>query len=172
MDLDPRHCFQVKRYHTFPTLQSQTVGEHTCQVLRIYSEMFGPPSAEVVQGILWHDAGELWTGDVPFDAKRAYPELRIAVSSVDDQAVDRLSGGRFPRNLPGEYRKRIKVCDLAEMAEFGMEEALMGNAHYGHVIRSKVVKAIFDLLKTMSAQDATDFEEWAWRRKLHLGGEK
>lgn len=166
MNTDPRHCFQVKRYHTWPTLQQQTVGEHTCQILRIYTEMFGPPPADVVQGILWHDAGELWTGDVPFDAKMNYPDLRVAVSSVDEQATNELSRGRFPTELPQELRNRIKLCDLMEMAEFGREEMRLGNRHYGEQIFEKVKAAAFTLSRRCSTDTADMFHVWCRSKEI------
>lgn len=167
MNNDPRHCFLVKRYHTWTTIQQQNVGEHTCQILRIFTEVFGPPGAEVTQAILWHDGGELWTGDVPFDAKRESPQLKDTLSDLDLTAVKFLSAGRYPTTLPQEDRDRVKVCDLLEMWEFSQMEVRLGNTHYGAQIGVKVLQAAHELAAKLSHPDRDSVYSWIhWRETL------
>lgn len=115
----------VKRYHTWPTIQTQTVAEHTWNVLRIYYELFGPPSPEVTVYTLFHDAPELYTGDPPFPIKRDNPDLKAGYDRLD---AEFMRNHRIPEiPVTDEDKIRIKVCDLLEMWEFGLVDMKMGN---------------------------------------------
>lgn len=126
-----RLALLVKRYHTWPVLREQSVGEHTCQIFRIWWLTWGPPRPEVTTAILWHDAGEIGGGDVPFPAKRNDPLLKSAHDAVEDKAVLAMTGSELVfdqcAELTDSERIRIKICDLLEMHEYGKQEMMMGN---------------------------------------------
>lgn len=115
----------VKRYHTWPVLRADTVGEHTWNVLRIYVELFGPPAPEVTVYVIHHDSPEVYTGDPPFPIKRDNPDVKAGYDRMEREFEERhgLSGGE----LSPDDRIRVKVCDLIDMWEFGMVEMAMGN---------------------------------------------
>lgn len=155
-----RQALAVKRYHTLPTIQQQTIADHTCQVLRVYTEVFGPPSAETVQQILWHDSAEIVTGDSPFYGKRMFPQLKRALDEVEDAFLPVISGGEWhPTSLDWE-KKRIKVCDLIEMLEFGREEVRLGSHHYGQGVVDNITGALVPLVVGMGYGDRTRVIEW------------
>lgn len=117
---------QVRRYHTWPTLRTQTVAEHCWRVTCIYLELFGLRSRNsVVYYCLHHDSGELYTGDIPFGAKSKVPGMRSAVDEGERAGLERM-GIVLPELLPDE-RLKVKLCDLLEMWEFGSVEMRMGN---------------------------------------------
>lgn len=120
-----RFAGQVKRYHTWVTIQTQSNAEHSWQVARVYEALFGPPPAHVEQWIRWHDAGEIRTGDLPFPIKSQHPDLKAVFDSLERQAVTDL--GVELSELTQEERDRVKLCDLLEMWEFGTVEVAMGN---------------------------------------------
>lgn len=125
-----RLALSVKRYHTWPTIQQQTVADHTCQVMRVYVEIFGPPSQDVFLYMLWHDISEMHTGDIPFQAKRLYPALKKVVDEIDHSVravMDQDGAGGFVYRVSDEEVKLAKVCDLLEMWEFGRQEMSLGN---------------------------------------------
>lgn len=120
---------RVRRYHTWPVLQEQTVGDHCWGVYHIYWRIFGLPSAEVALYIHVHDSDELVIGDNPFPMSARYPSLKAVKEEMGRDARVQLS-------LPSEEdighfdsteRARIKICDLLEMMQFGMQEREMGN---------------------------------------------
>ena len=115
---------QVERYHTWPTIRKQTVAEHTWQILRIYLELFGV-DADVWKYILHHDSGEIRTGDLPFPLKSQNPDLKKIMDDLEDDALAAMGVGTIP--LTSEQKWRIKVCDLLEMLEFGLQEMVLGN---------------------------------------------
>ena len=116
---------RLKRYHGWPTLRTQTVGEHSARVANIYVEIFGLPRAEVLYYALNHDAGELFAGDIPFGGKDKVPGLRAAINEAEAEGLKLLSI-TLPE-LTAEETRRVKIADLLEMWEFGHLEELMGN---------------------------------------------
>lgn len=132
---------QVLRYHTWPVHRQQSVGEHTWQVMRIYAKLFGPPSPAVFLFLLWHDAGELVTGDPPFPFKASNPEIKAAYDVAERKAVANMGGELYPEPLNERQQRYIKTCDLIEMLEFGISELNMGNK-YAEPIVDDIANAI------------------------------
>lgn len=132
----------VLRYHTWPTLRRQTVAEHTWHSLRIYMETFGPPPPHVSVAITTHDMGELATGDLPFPVKKDNAHVATAMSELEGKSVDRTFGSTFGgqdcleclEDMTTQDKVRVKICDILEMIEFGMEERLMGNRYADPIV--------------------------------------
>jgi len=116
---------RVKRYHAWPTLQIQTVGEHSWQLALIYQQIWGDLPSAVERYIRLHDVAELVTGDIPFPTKANNPDLKVAMDAVEAAALKTM-GLHVPRMHPDVVR-RVKICDLLEMTVFGMVEREMGN---------------------------------------------
>jgi HD containing hydrolase-like enzyme len=115
----------VKRYHTWPVLHNQTIGEHTWQVMRIYHQVFGPMAPEVSTFILWHDAGELVAGDHLGMLKTLVPEIKPYLDQVERQAVAEMGGA--VSDLTDRFKWRVKACDLIDVYEHCTIELLQGN---------------------------------------------
>jgi 5'-deoxynucleotidase YfbR-like HD superfamily hydrolase len=116
---------RIKRYHTFPVLHQETVGEHSHRVATIYLELFGMPRAEVLTYILYHDMGELSAGDLPLYAKRDVPEMKHFMDRAEEAGLTRLNI-KMP-DLTEEELAKVKLCDLLQMLEFARIEMVMGN---------------------------------------------
>lgn len=119
---------RIKRYHAWPTLHTQLIGEHTWQVMRIWYSIWGPMSPAVSTHLLFHDAPELSSGDIPHIAKRDAPDLREPLNRLEALGCERM-GIPNPNEvgLKGIERVKFKVCDLIEMLEFAIVEMAMGN---------------------------------------------
>ena len=151
-----RAAGQVKRYHTQTTIQSQTVSEHTWQMLRIWLELFGRPSADIATAIVLHDVGEEKTGDLPHMVKRDYPELKRILSKIEKEhahiLVDRCRHKDNDIIRPGLFDLsssdiiRIKMCELIEMAEFALDEYNLGNQKRAIDIVDNVKRAFVELV--------------------------
>lgn len=124
---------QVKRYATWPVLHQQSTGEHSWQVLRIYIEIFGPPIPDVTVYITHHDSAELAVGDPPFPLKAKNPDLKEIYDRLEADAMQEMRGEALPV-LQAHEMKKIKICDLLEMWEFGMQEMMMGNRYAKPII--------------------------------------
>lgn len=148
----------VKRYHTWPVLRQQTVGEHSWQVARIFTELF--PGAVCVEVLLWiqfHDVDEVATGDPPFPLKQRYPELRDIYENIGSEVLDNM-GIVFP-GLTSRQRTLIKICDLLEMWEFGMDELKMGNQYAIPIINDTWWDAL-NLAKSLGEEETLAVNNW------------
>lgn len=124
-----RHAGGVERYHTWPTIRKQTVADHTYHVLRIFYQIFGPPSAEVTSYILFHDSPEVKYGDPPFPAKQNNPELKRVYTELEADYYGEMFGFDHVHLVTVDDKIKVKVCDLLEMWEFGVVELRMGNQY-------------------------------------------
>ena len=153
-----RYAGCVKRYHTWPTITTQTVACHSWQVLRLYTQIFGPPSTDVTAYILWHDAGELVLGDLPFPVKARNPDLKLACDRIENEAVVAM-GGFIPK-LSEVEKVRCKGCDYVEMLEFGLDEVAMGNT-FAQPIVDDIKDSLYKL--SMSPEDWLKVENYLVR---------
>jgi hypothetical protein len=116
---------EVLRYHTAPMHHRQTVGEHTWQCMRIYWQIWGQLPSELTTYFIWHDAGELACGDLPFPVKSINPIIKLEMDTLEEAAVERMGGINY--SLPLLLKTRAKACDLIDMHECGLAEVAMGN---------------------------------------------
>jgi hypothetical protein len=125
---NPRFAGEVERYHTWPTHRRQSVGEHTWQVFRIWFQIFGPLTPEESTYVLWHDAGELVLGDLPFPVKARNPGLKHVCDVIEAEALINMLGVDPLKGISTFQRKqKAKLCELIEMLEFGLSELAQGN---------------------------------------------
>jgi 5'-deoxynucleotidase YfbR-like HD superfamily hydrolase len=151
---------RVKRYHTWRTIQTQTVGEHCCRVAQIYCELWGLPRAEVLYYALHHDSGELLSGDVPFLAKSESAQLKEGCRAVEKKGLERLRV-ELPL-LTMDEQRRMKIADLMEMYEFGHVDWTMGNAYAEPIERDTMSEAIL----VATVEEIEVIREWARQGKF------
>ncbi len=78
----------VQRYHSVPTITSDTVGEHTFGVVWLCALLSkGTPRAELLLAALWHDVPELTVGDVPSPVKRRFG-LGLQFAQMEREVMD------------------------------------------------------------------------------------
>jgi hypothetical protein len=150
---------RVKRYHTWPTLHQETVGEHTFRVMSIYREIFGTPSnPDLIEYMLDHDITEIGIGDPPFPVKMNNPALKREYAVAEAQQA-------LVMGLPTEYcietadMMRFKVCDLLQMWEFGKIEKRMGNMLAIPII-DDTIQAALAILNEEGFPDRERVMEW------------
>lgn len=124
-----RSAARVARFHTVPTLRSQSVGEHTFGVIAILMEVYDDEVGgllEVIQAAMRHDVPETITGDVPAPAKWMYPQLENALrgAEFDIDKKYELTNILTPKQI-----ELIKFADLMELVIYSLEEVDMGNKH-------------------------------------------
>jgi hypothetical protein len=128
-----RFAGNTLRYHAWPTIQRQTNADHTWNVMRIYELLFGLLPPEVSSHLIWHDAGELASGDLPFPVKSQNPDLKEACDRIERNQIARMGG--VVQELPPFLKLRSKLADLCEMAEFGIVEMRLGNGYAAPIWR-------------------------------------
>lgn len=158
---------RVRRYHTWPTLHTESVAEHSHRVAMIYMELFGV-DAEALAYIMCHDLCELWTGDLPFPVKARNPALKKAVDAVEKQAAAELGLPDIP-TLEDWKKRLVKICDLLQMWEFGHIELMMGNALALPVIKDTIRIA---LEMCYSESERLLVQVWADKQKELINGQQ
>jgi hypothetical protein len=162
--MDLRLAGTVERYHTWPTIRRQTVAEHTWQLLRVYTAIFGPPDPETFLYIMFHDGAEIVTGDPPYPVKRNNPDLRRQFKDVEDRA--KTSQGAFwGFDIPLECKmaKHAKVAELIEMAEEGMVETTLGS-RFGWTVAVRTLDAAHAMLGAFIPEDRRAITTYVLRR--------
>ena len=148
----------VKRYHAWPTLQTQTVGQHTWRVATLIVEIFGMPRAEVFYYALVHDCGEMFSGDLPFMVKTAVPGLADAMKLAELYGLEQLDI-QLP-SLSQLEKAQVKIADLLEMHEFGKMEVNLGN-HFGAPVMDDTIVEARRVARKNGLEKALD----AWEYK-------
>lgn len=109
-------------------------------------ETFGPPPPHVSVAITTHDMGELATGDLPFPVKKDNAHVATAMAELEGKSLHRTFGASMGgkecldvlEDLTEQDKVRVKICDILEMIEYGMEERLMGNRYADPIIKDMI----------------------------------
>lgn len=153
--LDIRMAGQVLRYHSWPTVQKQTVAEHSYHVARILMSIANPELWDrLLPHALLHDLGEQRSGDLPFPVKRDNPDLKRVMDRIEGEHLFSLCMAWMPgtyesellvMRLTTEERVIFKIADMMEMWEFGIIENRLGN-QYASLIIQRTADFIHDIL--------------------------
>jgi 5'-deoxynucleotidase YfbR-like HD superfamily hydrolase len=128
--LDPRRAGRVLRYHTWPHIRPQTVAEHCWQATRILMAMWPDVPPHLIRHMMFHDVGEVVTGDPPYPLKSSSPTLKAALDGVESDAHLAMC---LPWGLPAPLKLAeaeavvTKLADLIEMWEWGLDEVALGS---------------------------------------------
>ena len=154
-ETDPRIAGEISRYHTWRTIRTQSVGEHSWQLLRILTTIWPDAPRRLFMAALYHDVGEM-AGDIPWPGKRNDPDLKVKMDAAEARIHDGMSTswGMPARitNLPHFEERVLKLCDNLEMWEFGLVEQNMGNA-YAAVVAMRMLLASSEILETLLPHD-------------------
>lgn len=139
---DTALAMRVKRYHTWPVVHQETVGEHSARVATIYGEVFGVPDGMTLWVILTHDLSEIATGDPPFPVKSEQPALKAVYNDLEKEWCKRVNGPYTVHLSSGTATQDyIKICDLLQMWEFGCIEMRLGNTFASPIISETLFAA-------------------------------
>lgn len=136
----------VQRYHTVPTLHSETVGAHcagvACMVLAVTR---GACSKNLLVAALLHDMAEQETGDVPATAKWNHPVLKVALDAAEKRALRMLDlDASIPVLSPADA-VLLKICDMLDLCFKSLEELRLGNRNF-YPLLLRGVSYVQDLL--------------------------
>ncbi len=113
---------------------------HALAVIR--REVFGGTidPGQVAAAALYHDAPEIFTGDLPTPVKYANPEIRSAYQAIEDDAAQRLLSTLPPALRPAfgplltesdpEVRALVKAADKLSAYLKCLEELKAGNLEF------------------------------------------
>lgn len=132
-----RDAGEVKRYHTQRTHRTQSLAEHTFNMLMLVKQVQQSRpghvfrAQRVYEAIMHHDLPELYTGDVPATVKRASPGLKALLDKAEEQFVPLYQDFQLS---PCE-EVLIKWADRIESVLWCMEEISMGNKAMAQLVR-------------------------------------
>lgn len=134
---DPRFGGDVERYHSWPTIHRQNVADHSWNVARILLAIYPDADLTMVIEALFHDIGEVASGDMPYGVKDEYPGLRDIMKRAEEKARISMAfpwGVPAKKALPEELSALVKLADLIEMWEWGLREVCMGNTFAAPIV--------------------------------------
>lgn len=144
---DPRAALEIPRYHTWRIIRSQTVGEHSAQIMRIMLTIWPRCPRRLLIYAVYHDMGEM-AGDIPYPFKKNYPELNTGMkkAELEIRNLQRESCGVPPDvALSATEQKFFKLCEYIEMWEYGLAELNMGN-EYAKLIAIRMLNEIHKMM--------------------------
>lgn len=114
----------VRRYHTVPIIGEQNLGHHSARVAMIILEL-DPSKTHLAQFALYHDLGEVITGDIPAKAKWNHPNLEEVLEEVEHQFF-----GELCINEPFDRYELelLTIADKLELILFATEQMQLGNS--------------------------------------------
>jgi hypothetical protein len=83
----------VQRWHASPVealrLSGDTIDAHQKRCAVLIRALIDNPPDTLIQAALHHDDPEKWLGDMPFTAKRDFPELAAAYARAESEVIAR-----------------------------------------------------------------------------------
>lgn len=136
--IDPRLAGEIARYHTWPTIGQQTCANHQWNVARILLAIWPEAPRALIVEALFHDVGEMATGDIPYPVKKNNPRLKDVCDPIEkDCRTDMWEPWGVPLDMEiiGEIEIVVlKIADYLDMWEFALLEAEKGNRHAQTII--------------------------------------
>lgn len=141
---DPRLAACVSRYHTWPSIRTQSVGEHSYQIQRILLAIWPLCPREILVHAIVHDLGEVGSGDAPYPVKKDNPVLKREMDRIEHETVLSMCipwGVPPPTPLHARWQDIFKLAEFIEMYEWGMQELMMGN-QFARIVAERCEAAV------------------------------
>lgn len=106
----------IKRWSLMRNISHESVAEHSYHVAllthmlcTIANEVYGKsvPTGQLVSASLFHDATEVFTGDIPTPVKHHNPEILSSFRKIEERAAKRLTG-MVPKALQPVYKPLLE----------------------------------------------------------------
>lgn len=121
---------RVRRYHTVPCVEQQTVADHTWGVLALIAAYHPSPSAALFRHVIWHDMGEREIGDVPYTLCEIDDELKRKLNDYEKEIVEaKLDGLQQVGQLTMDDYNWFKTCDMLELVFYCRHQWTLGNTY-------------------------------------------
>lgn len=116
----------VRRWHAADTTTEERVDSHTWGMLAIIHVLHPSPSVELLRAATFHDSpGELFSGDIPYGAKQAFPALGEADKAIGERAETALG---VRQHLLPEEAWWLSFADMAQAVLFCRRQVGQGNS--------------------------------------------
>lgn len=118
---------RVKRYHTVPTIATESVAAHSYLVawfVKLLSA--GTPRAELLLAALQHDIAEFITGDLPSPSKKSLG-ISYQFERYEQAVMMDFSHEDYASQLSLDELHVLKMADCLAGMSFCIQERKMGN---------------------------------------------
>lgn len=122
---------RVKRLHTRATIAEHTVAAHVYGALVLAVELAALNDVrldKVLLALLYHDAAEVATGDIPAPTRKASPVLAQALQKLE-RAWEQKMNLPLPSDLTPLEQALVRACDTLDLAFNVLYERMLGNTH-------------------------------------------
>lgn len=150
----------TRRWHAEDIIGEERVDSHTWGMLAILYILIPPltgqrPSADLLEAVTFHDSpGEPFSGDIPYGAKQAFPELRAADHAIGARTCAAI-GVRGTEALSEGDAWWLAFADMGQAYLFLKRQVAQGN----QLVRDKVQHCATALEKMRQGDDPPT---WAW----------
>ena len=161
-----------------PRIKSESLAEHQyyCGLILMklkdyiinitYSEF-----CVLLQYLLVHDIGELYTGDIPHNVKEDYPDLRCILEKIESEKLNSFGfhdiTGTVEKNE--KLKTLFKLCDTIQVIQYCENEKRLGNFSENIVsIRQDAIMLSKKQVKWLKENHvlSKDFEEMEFLERL------
>jgi len=126
----------VKRFHTIPTINEETVGQHSFGVAMVVLAITEQKaSTTLLRAALFHDMAEGITGDTPFTSKAAFPMVKYALAAVEED-WEKQNG--FHIELDERDRNTLKWADMIQLLLYCKMQRDLGNRNMDRVFTNGI----------------------------------
>lgn len=126
----------LKRYNNMTRIKSESLAEHQyyCALIlmKLKPYIYNITYQEyciLLQYILIHDIGELYTGDIPHNVKEDYPDLKKLLEQIENEKLKLLGFndiiGIIEKN--NNLKMLFKLCDILQVIQYCENEFKLGN---------------------------------------------
>jgi 5'-deoxynucleotidase YfbR-like HD superfamily hydrolase len=123
-----REVADVKRSHTNFAHIQDTLARHKYNMLNLLFELKPEVSMNLVKAVMWHDAAERHTGDVPSPIKKRFPRLKEALDEAE-QAIEATYSLKV--DITPDDKLWLKAVDKLEYLLTSIEDYELGNSRAG-----------------------------------------
>ena len=152
----------LRRYNHKRTISTESVASHSYYVA-LYTQMIcnaleleDSVKAKALTHAIYHDIGEIYLSDIPYDTKEKFPFMKKMLSGIEEDIIKE----HFPQysKLWKEVEDRktteslliyniIKLSDILSVIQYTSREFSLGNTVLEHV-RTEAVNGRYKLYKT------------------------
>ncbi len=127
----------VERFHTRPLIHHQNNAQHQYGVASIAALLYPQIRKEALLHMLWHDVDEGVTGDIPYQSKIRWPDLKKTLNAAEKELHDQYN--IIPEIAPQE-KDLMKICEYFDVMLFCMKEQKLGNQEFTETIKECVAQ--------------------------------
>lgn len=168
----------LKRYNNMPRIKSESLAEHQyyCALILMklkdyiinisYSEY-----CVLLQYLLVHDIGELYTGDIPHNVKEDYPELRKLLEKIENEKISSFGFDGIINviEISEKLQMLFRLCDTIQVVQYCENEKRLGNFSQNIIsIRQEAISLLTRQVKWLKENKVLleDFESMEFLEKI------